>query len=498
LRDAGLALSLANLCFIEAWFTTLFDGHYGYFNKAPVTSMALLALLLNIFGAALFFWIMARLMRRLENDLVRAMAHLVYFALLLVPLNFVRHHYSNVIGFALLDFAHRPLFLVSLLVVAIPIVRWHKPAARLVSSLVLILLPLSFFTLGKIALLLLHVQSLAQSPLSPGAPPALSEKNQPHVVWILFDEMDQRLAFSERPVSLQLPELDRICKESFSATEAYAPAGSTLESLPALITGRLVSAAVPCSPSDLAITWSDSGTTVAWSAQPNIFSRARELEVNTGLVGWYHPYERLFGSSLNYCSWYAFPQYEISRGETFSATFVNQLWSTVPPLQYRRLHLDLYQHALDDALRVVTNGQLGLILLHLPVPHLPCIYSSATQQFTVTSFSRQDYFNTLALADRTLGALRSALEKAGAWDKSWLLISADHGWRDAPSYDGKLDHRVPFILKTPGVRRPASYASPFNTVLTQDLLLSVLQQELTSAEQIVPWLERHRFESGDR
>ena len=132
------------------------------------------------------------------------------------------------------------------------------------------------------------------------------------------------------------------------------------------------------------------------------------------------------------------------------------------------------------------------------MPHLPCIYSSATQQFTVTSFSRQDYFNNLALADRTLGALRSALEKVGAWDKSWLLISADHGWRDAPSYDGKSDHRVPFIFKTPGVSRPASYASPFNTVLTQDLLLSVLQQELTSAEQIVPWLERHRFESGDR
>src|ERR1051325_6065482 len=50
------AFSLANLCLITAWFASLFDSDYGYFNKVPVSSTTLLALLVNLSFLSLLFW----------------------------------------------------------------------------------------------------------------------------------------------------------------------------------------------------------------------------------------------------------------------------------------------------------------------------------------------------------------------------------------------------------------------------------------------------------
>jgi hypothetical protein len=185
--------------------------------------------------------------------------------------------------------------------------------------------------------------------------------------------------------------------------------------------------------------------------------------------------------------------YEPSRAPTFQATVLNSFWSTVTPLQRRRLHLKIYQHTLEDSLRVATNSHFGLILLHLPVPHQPGIYVPATREFSITSFgAAQGYLNNLALADRTLGELRHAMETSGIWDKTWLLVSSDHWWRTSAAYDGKVDHRVPFILKAPGPAHPETYSQAFNTAITHDLLLAILQHQVDKPEQIATWLDRYR------
>jgi hypothetical protein len=116
------------------------------------------------------------------------------------------------------------------------------------------------------------------------------------VVWIIFDETDQRLAFEQRPAGLDLPEFDRLRHESLCATNAYAPGDSTAYSMPALTIGQRVSAVSVKRASDLALTLEDSGKVVLWSKAPSVFSAARELSVNTGLVGWYHPYNRVLAS----------------------------------------------------------------------------------------------------------------------------------------------------------------------------------------------------------
>ena len=104
------------------------------------------------------------------------------------------------------------------------------------------------------------------------------------------------------------------------------------------------------------------------------------------------------------------------------------------------------------------------------------------------------YFNNLMLADRDLGNLRRAMEASGVWDKTWVILSADHSWRESWVFDGQRDLRVPFLLKAPGAGSPITYSPRMSTVLTHDLILAILRGELGSEESAVTWLDAHRSE----
>src|SRR4029077_5475950 len=60
----------------------------------------------------------------------------------------------------------------------------------------------------------------------------------PRLIWIVFDEMDQLLAFERRPADVQLPELDRPRAESTVANRTTQNAMYTAIALPSLISGR--------------------------------------------------------------------------------------------------------------------------------------------------------------------------------------------------------------------------------------------------------------------
>src|SRR5205085_8296330 len=101
------------------------------------------------------------------------------------------------------------------------------------------------------------------------------------------------------------------------------------------------------------------------------------------------------------------------------------------------------------------------------------------------SNSRDDpYAGNLRLVDRTLGDVRKALEKAGMWDTSTILLTSDHPVRTLapfatpgqnPALRGLKQHnQVPYLLKMAGEMQGLVYDSAINTVVTKDLLLAVL------------------------
>ncbi|HVV73824.1 MAG TPA: sulfatase-like hydrolase/transferase, partial [Verrucomicrobiae bacterium] len=211
------------------------------------------------------------------------------------------------------------------------------------------------------------------------------------------------------------------------------------------------------------------------------------------LLGWYHPYERIFNKALNYCVWFPIQNFESARARTFGAAVVRELGAMQGGFHIRRLFVNLCRQSMTNSLSLVTNETYGVVLLHLPTPHLPGIYLPEQDRFTVLGIPRvQGYFNNLALADQWLGKLRRALDGSSQSTNTWLIVSSDHSWRESRLYDKVRDLRVPFLVKAPGQTRGEVYSPQFDTVLTHDLILAILRKEVTSGQDVVPWLDRHR------
>jgi hypothetical protein len=495
IKDGLVALSLANLFFISAWYPLLYGGDSGYFKK-PVTLPALLAMAANLLWFASLSWLVIRAWRRSDTRWLRLAGDCLLLLLLLVPLDFCRRQVFHILLYQVVAFLKSPAVLLSAALVWSLVLWQHRRAARLAAIAVGVFSPLAVFTLIRIALLSLGLSHPAQSATEPSLPsPGPVSPGRPRVLWIIFDETDQRLAFEERPAGLRMPEFDRLRSQSLYATNAYPPGDSTLFSMPGLISGQGVAAVSVKSESDLAVTLADNGNVTPWSQLPSVFADARELGVNTALVGWYHPYRRVLFRGLNYCSWHPYPGWFPAQAPTFGAAMLSQIGCLASDLQHERLYANACRQMMTESLSLATNTTYGLLLLHLPPPHRPGIYLPDKDQFSLLSQPAvPGYFNNLVLADRWLGKLRRALEDSGLWSQTWLLLSADHSWRASSLYDHRRDLRVPFLLKTGGEPASMTYSSRFNTVLTRDLILAILRGQVGSRQDISAWLDAHRSE----
>lgn len=390
------------------------------------------------------------------------------------------------------------------LFIALPsslLVRWDRRLVKVASTSILILFPFAAFLLTQNFWLIYKLQEK-----SPQTIPARAVQPARRVVWIIFDEMDYFAAFDRKNREVPLPEFARLQGQSLVATNAYPPADSTMLSLPALVTGRMVIRAKPIHSSELMLNFEGSNDYASWSAEPNVFQRAREAGVRTALVGWYHPYKRIIGDQLDRCSVYDADAVSLSVSmllnvnRALERTFLKEQSMPLAGLLAkwsRQRHIEAYVDSLEEGKRLAANPEFGLVFIHLAVPHPPGIYNRESAAFDYEGES--SYFDNLALADRTLGDIRRAMEEAGLWDGSIVLASSDHWWRPAiwqslhvwtaednrfALPEGQLDYRVPFLLKMPGQTTQLDYHTRFNTVHSQELLLDILRGELNEAEAV--------------
>jgi arylsulfatase A-like enzyme len=330
--------------------------------------------------------------------------------------------------------------------------------------------------------------------------------------------LDQRVAFDERPSSINLPELDRFKSESFISTNAYPPANYTAFSMPALISGRLVSSATPINPHDMMLKFEGAGTAVKWNEQPNVFSDARNAGSKTAVVGWYHPYCRVLGDNVDSCfvageetdQWTLYQVMAEQWERTFNTIPFIQDYSNrsglenrLPNVAFFREHqVETYNEVMEQVKQVSGRKEFGLLLFHFPVPHPPGIFNRNTG--AMTDQLGRSYLDNLALADKSLGEIRRSMEAAGTWDDTTVIVTADHWWRtevwkgsawtaeeDAAS-GGKTDHRVPFMIKLAGHTDPFVYNQTFNTVLLRDFLNAIRNNQVTGPGGIAQWLDGHR------
>lgn len=515
LRDAGITLSLANLCFFRVWSAHFYGYLRPYFRK-DVSLADVAALALDVLLLAVLFWAAARLARRSKQPLARLGMRLGFLLVLLVIVDIIRQGLAPQAGQLVTEPApwSPRAVLLGLVLAAVALYggwRWRQSIPRVCARMVLILSPFVVVTFSQAVWITLRdapPETRQDRPLAPLLP--LSNPPRARLLWLVFDGMDQRLSFAERPAGLELPELDRLRSQSLYAPNAFSPATATLSALPALITGRFVDYAEPGAANELMVGLHGTTDIVPWSRQPSVFSRARAAGVNPALAGWFHPYCRLLGQELTGCAWvpYQFTGEPRTLPERMRDQAALLLWSLpfgpaffgadpldlnlLPTRLYRQNHTRRYVLVHASARKMAGDAALGLIFVHVPVPHGPPIYDRRTGEFGDVRQSKGWYLDNLALVDRTLAELRQTLEEAGLWERTAILLSSDHAWPGSVSLDGKRDPRVPFLFRLPGQTRAVTYEAPFNTVLSHDLVLALLGGEFTEPEQVARWLDEHR------
>jgi hypothetical protein len=298
--------------------------------------------------------------------------------------------------------------------------------------------------------------------------------------------MDQDIAFIHRPASLSMPEFDRLRHESLYADHAVAPAATTRRSIPELVghgTAGVFEAAHRagsnsavvgselsyCSPfgygnaAAFCDAMESAATSLAFS-RPTILDRA-----------WHHLYTRVF------------PRRPLFDAGTRRAS--------------READIPRFEKLCDIAEARVVDPRFQLVYVHLPVPHLLAMWDRRAGTFSTSDSS--SYLDNLALADRTLGEIRHALEGADLWDKTTVIATSDHPlrdfiidaagwWNDPETAALPRTHRkyVPFLMKLAGTHAAADFHAEFNTRITRDLVLALLTNSVSSTEQVGALLRR--------
>ncbi len=506
LRDLALALSLSNLCHVVAWSRLIAlardpTAQYLRYNLSDYQAVLITCSLL-----AAVFWGAMTLVRRSGSARALGLAQSAFLLVLLIPFNGVLRTQFPELAPSPFESA-RGVFWLSLVPVGGSLViRFRPTMVRVLGFVVLTLSPFALMTIAQTAWLMTKFED------GPAAAPLPTVASGPRILWLVFDEMDEGLAFERRPPTLRLPELDRLRAEALAAHNAYPPNQWTLRAMPSLLTGKLVARAEASNPSELSLTFQGSEESTPWSAEPNVFSRAREAGYNSALSGWYHPYCRVIGHTLTRCvnrdaqATLAVSVLDQIRSLVHTFPCVSRItgwqkpWRANLPAEARARYLAM----LADATRWVTDPSLGLILVHWGFPHEPIIYDR--RDGALEGSVRSNYLDNLALVDRTLRDLRGVMQRASVWDSTVVLVTSDHPFRpnffhtEHPSWPaeenatlgGARDPQIPFILKLSEQTEGVRYDAPFNTVVTHDLLLALMRREVSTPVEVVSWLDRHR------
>lgn len=509
LLDAATALSLANLSYLPAWYATIRVSLRPEAQWASYSRNACIAAILGVLLLAAALWLAARAVRQHRGRALLWLRDTAFLAACLHVAMAVAQGESPAAARRLSDAlgpVRAPIALLALAIMAMLVGSpWRRRLVGVGRTAVLLFAPFVLFAFGQAIWLLPQFTVPRPAPFVAPAGPA-----PPRVIWVVFDELDQRLAFDARPADLQLPELDRLRGTAVVAERAYPPAATTLLSIPALLTGRVVTSSKPAGPSDRVLELGgDVPQSIAWSEAENVFQRARRRGVSSGLTGWYHPYDRIMGGDLARCfnrdpADASLPTAMFAQIRRVAATpplgwLVDVLPDAVSRRSSRhRQHVQRHREILADAVAMASDPRLGLVFVHASIPHLPVIYDRRRSTFDTTKSS--SYLDNLALVDRSIGELRRSMEAAGTWDAAALLVTSDHALKPKrlrskfPGLDdgrgSQHDRRVPFLLKMPYQRSAMVFAKPWNIVATQDLILAILDGSVADASAAVAWLNQ--------
>ncbi len=518
--DLGVAYSLATLWFLVSWKELLFSGSNDYYAYDLRPDIHHLMIIADVLLLTLVFFVLTVASR----IAVSRPARLVFGSLFVV---------LGVLAFAPLSYELEKLFptdlqrfrsalLPVLVVVAcgFPILRkgisldLFRKSLRVAS---LLLLPFCMIVLVKSVVIqtlgnTAHLQPLRITAVSAGDKQPDQKLRSKKVVWIIFDELGYLPLSLANRAGVQTPEMDRLANESFVAHDAYSPAEMTQESIPALLTGRKLKAVEPVSPSDALLIPADKSEPFSFRKGDNIFRELRALGHKAGIVGWYHPYSRLFEGQVEKAYWCPLVDRRCSEYSLFAkceTALLARSLRTIPfagnllPKEVQEAGSGIVREApeiqvertkflTEKTYELLADRSLDFLFLHLSIPHKPYIARTGLDP-------NATYFTSLGAMDDVLAQIRQELEASGQWDDTILIVSSDHPlrWAKPEEYpflqeseldSAVADERIPFIVRFPGDATRLDYNENFDTVLSRQIIRAIFDSRIQSPRELSFWL----------
>lgn len=482
MRDLTIAISFANLCYLKVWWDLLAPrGYEFFFYDAPPQPVHYIAVILNVLLLGAVVWALR--------------PRKAYLLLMAIPLLAARNSVSRTTAlahpFSWLEFFRgtrgRVLEVLFFVLVIGAVIMAVRHAGRVATGVQAVL------ALLFVVFPIFCAQGAWQAAHRVEWPAALRRQVQTpakhRFVWIIFDEMDYALTFVNRPADLAMPQFDRLQAGAFSAAHAYPPAGRTNLSIPALLSGRFVSKMQPAGPSDARITFEAGSTPLSIrSLAPGTLPQV--------MVGWWFPYSRLFGdvSRCEDCETEGAPflygsEFWPVLGNQIRTLFETEERSPFGQTLFMEKFRGCYEHVMSRGQEMAADKAYQSVFIHVPAPHDPFFYDRKTGRPDRKNPTLKNYFDELALADQAMGRLRTAMERAGVWDSSTVVVSSDHWFRAKGALGYATDHRVPFLVKRAGQTKGERFDEPFNTVLTKQLMEDLENEKVRGTGE---WLLEHR------
>jgi hypothetical protein len=323
---------------------------------------------------------------------------------------------------------------------------------------------------------------------------------RPRLVWILFDELALKPTFEARDPSLDLPNLDRLRRESTLYTEMTPIAYRTTRAIPSLLLGRAVTDVAYTAENRYLIQIEDSSQWKPFDVNASLFGMARQHGLTTSIVGWYVAYCPVFAAVATECYWSNDDAQD--RGPTsLDASFWENVWFPLRILVEQAVwpgrawadvaawnaegHIASVKDVSRHALATLAASQADIVYLHLPAPHPPAFWDRRAASFAVGG----SYLDSLDYSDRLLGRILDLLEAQPRWGATTLIVQGDHSWRtgmwrplpgwsaedERASQGGQWDPRPVLMIHAPGQQTAETVAAPTSLMYVHDFVAAEIE-----------------------
>jgi hypothetical protein len=328
-------------------------------------------------------------------------------------------------------------------------------------------------------------------------------RGETRLVWLLLDELSYDQTFEHRQAGLRLTNFDALRGVSISFANVQPEGYYTDLILPALLSGRPVSAIGSTMNGALRVWELNASQWTRFDSQETLFGDAERLGWSTGIAGWFNPYCRLFGDVVDSCMWE--PESRVFPGHMSAANTI--LENALAPLG-AKFHVDAdsrlvaehraaYSILMQRALTLLRDGRTRFVFVHLPVPHPPSIYDRRSGEMR----DGGSYLDNLVLADETVRVVRQAIDESGKGKDTILMVSSDHSmrvakWRGGANWTAE-DERVfgkrfdprPFLLvHLPGESEGHTVSVALQEIREHDLIEGILAGRINADADLEGWI----------